>query len=86
MSQKLSVIGAVVALALAATNTQAFAPVASVPQQQQQQQRTRLFAEESTPTEAVFMPEEGEAEKPAVDLDAVEKLGRGAAKVRKIFY
>jgi hypothetical protein len=81
MSPKTTIIGAVAALALATTNTHAFSPVAFVPQQQQ---RTCLFSEESKPTEAVFMPEV-EAEESAVDLDAVEKLGRGAAKVRKNF-
>jgi hypothetical protein len=77
MSPKATIIVAVAALALATTNTHAFSPVAFVPQQQQ---RTCLFSEESKPTEAVIMPEVE-----AVDLDEVEKLGRGSAKVRKIF-
>jgi hypothetical protein len=84
MSKKV-IMGAVAALALVSTvpEAQAFAPSSSL------LQKTALFAEESKPTEAVFMPTEGEdvaEEKPEAEdigLEVAEALGRGAAKAKR---
>lgn len=48
--------------------------------------RTALFAEESgSGSEAVFMADEGEADEDKT-FEAVEKLGRGAAKVSNVLF
>lgn len=87
MSKKVTIMGAVAALALVSTvpEAHAFAPSSSL------LQKTALFAEESKPTEAVFMPAEAEdanveEEKPTVEeiaLETAELLGRGSAKAKR---
>jgi hypothetical protein len=88
MSRKISVIGAVVALTLAANvqDAQAFAPATSLVKSSP----LTLFAEETKPTEAVFMPVEDdtldavdtkETKVDEVGLEVAELLGRGSAKV-----
>jgi hypothetical protein len=80
MYQKISLIGAVAALALAANvqDTQAFSPVAFVPKTSS----VTRFAEEGKPSEAVFVPETEAPVEETIGLETVELLGKGAAKVR----
>jgi hypothetical protein len=71
MSKKITILGAVVALALAANvqDAQAFSPVAFVPK----------------PNSVIRFAEEGKSEvsvEETIGLEIAEKLGRGAAKVR----
>lgn len=82
MPKKITVLGAVAALAVAANlqDAQAFAPAPSLVKSSP----LTLFAEE--PTEAVFKPVEevGATDEPQgedIPLEAAEQLGRGAAKV-----
>lgn len=73
------------ALALAASTTDAFAPPSN-PLVRTQQCSPRLFMSETETPESAFVadvPEEvGEAKEDDKTFDAVEKMGRGAAKVR----
>jgi hypothetical protein len=88
MSRKITVIGAVVALTLAANvqDAQAFAPAASLVKSSP----LTLFAEEAKPTEAAFKPVEDDTPDAAdaeetkaedVSFELAELLGRGSAKV-----
>jgi hypothetical protein len=86
MSRQIAVIGAVVALTLAANvqDAQAFAPAPSLVKSSP----LTLFAEETKPTEAAFKPADDDApdaEKTTkaeeVSLELAELLGRGSAKV-----
>lgn len=81
MTKKIAVIGAVAALALASTETQAFAPVAFT--QRSTTSVVSRFAEESPSSSTTPAADETavEAEAPADELEFAEKLGRGAAKV-----
>ena len=87
MSKKAIVAGAVAALALVSSvqDTNAFAPTPFVAKTNSMAR----FAEESKPTEAVFVPDTPEPaesdDSSEIGLDTVEKLGRGAAKVRISF-
>jgi len=77
MIKKITVVGAVAALALAANvqESQAFAPVVFT----QRATFVPRFAEETKPAEeSAFVASDDE---PDVDLDTVELLGKGAAKV-----
>lgn len=86
MPKKITVIGAVAALALASQDVQAFAPATS--SVVRPQMSSALFSEEPK-AEAVFAPpeeataasEEAEETSADVSLEAAEMLGRGAAKV-----
>jgi len=72
------------ALALAASTTDAFAPPSN-PLVRTQQCSPRLFMSETETPESAFVadvPEAGEAKEDDKTFDAVEKMGRGAAKVR----
>lgn len=91
MSKKITVIGAVAALALAAQDVEAFTPATfSVARPTM---NSALFSEEPKPAEgAVFVPaeepvaEEGETttkDASEISLEAAELLGRGAAKVKR---
>ena len=75
----------------------AFAPVSRpLSSQQKSISLTQIFADtakEDAAAEAVFLPppeaaeaveEEAKEKEDEIDIDAVEKLGRGAAKVREI--
>jgi hypothetical protein len=77
MTKKVCLIGAVAALALTISvqETQAFSPAAFVPKTS----ALTRFAEETKPSESAFIPVLAEEE--PIELDAVEGLGRGAAKV-----
>lgn len=87
MPKKISVIGAVAALALASQDVQAFAPATS----SNLVRPSALFSEDPKAAgDAVFVPpeepavEEGEStaeETSDISLETVEMLGRGAAKV-----
>eukprot|EP00339_Tiarina_fusa_P011049 CAMPEP_0117046254 /NCGR_PEP_ID=MMETSP0472-20121206/31988_1 /TAXON_ID=693140 ORGANISM="Tiarina fusus, Strain LIS" /NCGR_SAMPLE_ID=MMETSP0472 /ASSEMBLY_ACC=CAM_ASM_000603 /LENGTH=242 /DNA_ID=CAMNT_0004758547 /DNA_START=102 /DNA_END=830 /DNA_ORIENTATION=+ len=89
-STKSCVLSVIAATALASSSLQsadAFSPATFIPKPTTTSLTTR-FAEEK-PAEAVFMPpdaetaaEEGESE-PSIGLDAVEKLGKGAAKAKR---
>ena len=86
MAKKVTVLGAVAALALAVNvqDAQAFAPATFA-----KTNSLALFAEEGKPADAVFVPAEATDAAPAeetpagddVSLEAAEMLGRGAAKV-----
>jgi hypothetical protein len=78
MTKNVCLIGAVAALALTVSvqETQAFSPAAFVPKTS----ALRRFAEETKPSESAFIPVSEEEE--PIELDTVEGLGRGAAKVR----
>ena len=88
MPKKITVLGAVAALALASQDVQAFAP-ATTASVVRPQMTSALFAEEPKVTEsAVFVPpeepdaEDGDAdESEDISLESAERLGRGAAKV-----
>lgn len=77
MIQKITVLGAVAALALAVNvqESQAFAPVAFT----QRSTFVSRLAEETKPAEESAFVASGD--EPDVDLDTVELLGKGAAKV-----
>ena len=80
MSNKASVVCVLSALALATNvhEAHAFAPASFA----STSSTIARFAEDIKPTEAAFIPVEEETEKkPEIELDTVEMLGRGAAKV-----
>mmetsp|Transcript_21012 Transcript_21012/g.51643 ORF Transcript_21012/g.51643 Transcript_21012/m.51643 type:complete len:243 (-) Transcript_21012:210-938(-) len=91
MPKKITVIGAVAALALASQDAQAFAPLTS--SVVRPTMSSALFSEEPKAAEgAVFVPpeeaavEEGDAtseEATEIPLEAAEMLGRGAAKAKR---
>ena len=90
MSKKITVVGAVAALALAAQDVHAFAP-ATTSSVVRPTMNSALFSEEPKPAEtAAFVPPEAPAaevgetttkDASEISLEAAEMLGRGAAKV-----
>jgi hypothetical protein len=89
MSKKSSLLVSAAVLAVAAQTSEAFCPTSSFVAKSTIASRTLspLYAEETKEsTDAVFMPpaaegEDAEESEPSIELDTVEMLGKGAAKV-----
>mmetsp|Transcript_8219 Transcript_8219/g.23641 ORF Transcript_8219/g.23641 Transcript_8219/m.23641 type:complete len:255 (-) Transcript_8219:438-1202(-) len=93
-SAKLALIGTVAALAIAGQETQAFAPTVSFAAKSHANVLTPAFMAEDSKTESAFVPietpdetadsaETAVTDKTDISLDAVEGLGRGAAKAKR---